>query len=95
MSKYYLIAVYSDGLICPMGTTGYDSKRIESQRKWMLQGEWTDTEFLICTPHTFIRGVMLCRGTGHQYRISRGALTEKAFTEYLDSIWGPEKIGGP
>lgn len=90
MSKFYLIGIYSDGLAAPIGTTGYDSKRIEHQRSWMLQGEWTDTEFVICQPHTFIRGVMVSRGTGEQHRISRGALTETAFAEYLDSIWSTE-----
>ncbi len=90
MSKYHLIGVYDDGLTTPIGTVGYDAQRIEHQRSWMLQGDFTTTKFVICTPHTFATGVMICRGTGAQHRITRGALTEKAFAKYLDSIWGPD-----
>lgn len=95
MSKFYLIGVYDDGLTTPIGTTGYDSTRIQHQRSWMMQGDFDTTEFVICQPHTFIRGVMVAQGTGEQHRIVRGALTEKAFAEYLDSIWSTEAQNVP
>lgn len=90
MSKFYLIAVYDDGLISPIGTVGYDAKRVASQRRWQEQGQFQGVVYHTCQPHTFARGVMQCQGTGKMLRMERGALTERAFAEYLDSIWGPE-----
>jgi len=87
--KFHLIAGIHAGEAYPIGVDGKTLAEANSALNWQTgPGGFPPGDYRICFPHSFVRGVMVCKGTGEQFRMTRGAITEKAFTEMLDEIWG-------
>jgi hypothetical protein len=90
--RYYLIGVYASGVVSPIGVSGHGLVAANRAKAWQITGGFPREMLRIAKPGAW-RGYMLAvddKGvnTGEALNIERGALTETAFNNMLDHIWG-------
>ncbi len=85
--KLYLMSLSEGETVVPIGTEAKTDAEVTQALAWQVRGGFKREDYRVCFAHTFVRGVMCCRGTGKQYWMWRGALTQAAFDSMLESIW--------
>ena len=86
MRDHYLIGDYGNGQFSPIHTDGKTRAEAEQARRWQGVGNF-GSAYHICKPHESERGAFVSVETGEQFAVSRGALTENAWSVMCDRIW--------